>query len=393
MRPHLGLGNGGKQQLSATRGAKIAPFYAMEVLKAANRRQADGHDVLHLELGEPGGPPPPQALAAARRAMEAGTRLGYTEALGSPRLRARIARHYADTCRVAVDPGRIAITTGSSAGFLLAFLASFGDGARIGFAEPGYPAYRNIVTSLGMTAVGIPTGAETRFQPTPEILARVGGLDGLVIASPANPTGTMLSREGLVAIAGWCEANDVRLISDEVYHGITFGQQATSVLTAGAHAIAVNSFSKYYAMTGWRVGWMVVPADLVGAVERLSQNLYISAPTLSQIAAEAAFDDAEFLDAKVEGYARTRAMLLKALPKAGFDRLAPADGAFYLFADVSSLTDDSSAYCERMLRETGVAATPGIDFDPLRGHRFLRFAIAGPAVQMCEAARRLAKWR
>ncbi|MSP20030.1 MAG: aminotransferase class I/II-fold pyridoxal phosphate-dependent enzyme [Alphaproteobacteria bacterium] len=376
------------------RGGQIAPFYAMEVLKAANRRQAEGHDVLHLELGEPGGPPPPQAVAAAAAALAVEpVRLGYTEALGSPSLRRRIAQHYRDSYGVAVDPARIAITTGSSAGFLLGFLAAFGDGARIGVSEPGYPAYRNIIAALGMTPVAVPTSHETRFQVTPALLTAAGRLDGLVIASPANPTGTMLTATEIAAIARWCAANGVRLVSDEVYHGITFGTAAATALAAAPDAIVVNSFSKYYAMTGWRVGWMIVPPDLVGAVERLSQNLYISAPTLSQIAAEAALGSTAFLDAKVAGYGRVRAQLLEILPQAGFDRLAPADGAFYIFADVSALTEDSTAFCARMLTETGVATTPGIDFDPARGKRFMRFAIAGPADHMVEAARRLRAWR
>ncbi len=363
----------------------------MEVLKAANRRQAAGADVLHLELGEPGGGAPPKALAAAQAALAG--RLGYTEALGLPSLRARIGRHYRDAYGISVEAERIAITTGSSAGFLLAFLAAFGDGARVGIAEPGYPAYRNILAALGMTPVGIPTGPETRFQPTPELLARAGRLDGLIVASPANPTGTMLDAPAMRAIAEWCAANGVRLVSDEVYHGITFGTRAVCALEVTPDAIAVNSFSKYFSLTGWRVGWAVLPPDLVDYVERLGQNLYISPPTISQIAAEAAFDDATFLDAKVAGYARTRALLLEELPRAGFARLAPADGAFYLFADVSDLTGDSTAFCERMLAETGVAATPGIDFDPVRGKRFLRFAIAGPGEQMAEAARRLRAWK
>jgi aspartate/methionine/tyrosine aminotransferase len=376
-----------------SRGARIAPFYAMEVLKAANRRQAEGHDVLHLELGEPGGGPPPRAIAAAAEALKNGTRLGYTEANGLPSLRARIARHYRDAHGVTVDPARVVITTGSSAGFLLGFLAAFGDGARIGVSEPGYPAYRNILSSLGMTPVGIPTDHAARFQLAPAMLEAALPLDGLIVASPANPTGTMLSAAALAETARWCAAHGVRLVADEVYHRITFGEPATTALAASPDALVVNSFSKYYAMTGWRVGWMVVPADLIGPVERLSQNLYISAPTLSQIAAEAAFDDTVFLDAKVAGYARTRAHLLEALPRAGFDRLAPADGAFYIFADVSALTDDSTAFCERMLRETGVATTPGIDFDPVRGKRFLRFAIAGPEEDMKKAAERLIAWR
>ena len=285
------------------------------------------------------------------------------------------------------------MTTGSSAGFLLGFLAAFGDGARIGVSEPGYPAYRNIIASLGMVPVAIPAGGDTRYQLTPALIDRALPLDGLIIASPANPTGTMLRADEIAAIARWCFTHRVRLVSDEVYHGISFGTRAATALGPAPDAIVVNSFSKYYAMTGWRVGWMVVPDDLVGAVDRLSQNLYISAPTISQIAAEAAFGDTEFLNAKVQGYARTRDQLLELLPKAGFDKLAPADGAFYILAEVGALTDDSTAFCARMLEETGVATTPGIDFDPVRGKQFLRFAIAGPNDQMVEAARRLIAWR
>ena len=375
------------------RGAGIAPFYVMEVMKAAVEREGGGGDVLHMEVGEPFGGPPPKVVEAAHGALESGVMLGYTDALGIPPLRQRIAEHYRAAYGVDLDPARVVVTTGSSAGFILSFLASFDTGAVIGAGQPGYPAYRNTASALGYTSAGILTSADTRFQPTPELLDAGPKLDGLVVASPANPTGTMLDRAALQAIVEWCEAAGVRLISDEIYHGITFGTSAVSVAELTDDAFVINSFSKYFSMTGWRLGWMIVPADLVRPVERLAQNLYISAPALSQHAALAAFKDKAYLDARVAEYARNRALLLEALPRAGFDSLAPADGAFYIFADVSALTNDSPEFCRRMLNETGVATTPGIDFDPDRGTWFLRFSIAGSTATMEEAARRLIDWR
>ena len=375
------------------RGDSIAPFHAMEVLKRARRREAEGGDVLHMELGEPvlGAPSPVVARAREWLARAAGG-LGYTDALGLPSLRERIARHYADTYGTELKPERIAVTAGSSAAFVLGLLSAFGDGARIGLSEPGYPAYRNIVNALGMKPVGIPTEGATRFQPTRAHLDAAAPLDGLVVASPSNPTGAMLDRIALGGVVEWCRQRGTRLISDEVYHGITYGAPAVTVAGMTTEAIAVNSFSKYYGMTGWRLGWLVAPPDLVRPLERLAQNLFICAPSLAQHAAEAAFDCAEELDARVAEYARSRDLLLEALPRAGFERLAPSDGAFYVFADVGELADDSSAYCRRMLAETGVAVTPGIDFDPVRGRRFLRFSFAGSAETVASACRRLIDW-
>ena len=379
-------------RMGGGRGESIAPFYVMEVMKAAARREAGGDDVMHMEVGEPGTGAPPQAIAAAHAALDGNVNLGYTDALGIPPLRARIAHHYRTTHGLDIDVDRIVVTTGSSAGFVLSFLAGFEDGAAIGSVEPGYPAYRNTASALGFTPVSIPTTAATRFQPTPALLDASPVLDGLVIASPANPTGTMLDRPALQSIVEWGAAKNVRLISDEIYHGITFGEPAVTVAALTDDAIIINSFSKYFAMTGWRIGWMVVPTDLVSAVERLAQNLYISAPALSQYAALAAFDSTAELDERVAGYRRNRDLLLRELPKAGFDKIAPVDGAFYMFADVSGLTDNAQEFCQKMLAEGGVAATPGIDFDPARGNRFLRFSIAGDFATMEEAARRLRVW-
>lgn len=374
--------------LKTARRAAVAPFYAMEVLRAANRREAAGARVLHLEVGEPAAGAPEPVRAAARRALEAG-RIGYTEALGLPRLRARIASHYEERHGLSVDPARVAVTTGASGAFVLSFLAAFDAGDRVALAEPGYPAYRNILQSFGVEVVALAADHAERFQPTPETLAAVAPLDGVIVASPSNPTGSMLDAPALAALAAWCGDNGVRLISDEIYHGITYGVRESSVLAHDANAVAINSFSKYFAMTGWRLGWTIVPDDLVDAVERLAQNLFISPPALPQHAALEAFECRAALDGYVATYARNRQVLLDRLPEAGFGRLAPADGAFYVYADIGDLAADSQALCESMLRDAAVAATPGIDFDPRRGHRFVRFSFAGATADIAEAADRL----
>jgi aspartate/methionine/tyrosine aminotransferase len=380
----------------ARRTAAITPFYAMEVLKAANERAAQGGDVLHMEVGEPAGGAPATVVAAAQAAIGNGKGLGYTEALGVADLRQSIAGHYKTTGNLDVNPGQIVVTTGSSGGFLLAFLAAFDAGDRVALASPGYPAYRNIMAALGIEAVDLPASFEDRFQPTPELLDKAiaagGKLDGLLIASPANPTGTMLDHDALSTLVDYCRARQIRIISDEVYHGITYGAPAESIVALDPQAVAVNSFSKYFAMTGWRLGWMVLPEDLIRPVERLAQNLFISPPSLSQLAAVAAFDATEELEAKVSAYARNRELLLAELPKAGFDKLAPADGAFYIFADVRHLTNDSADFCKRMLADIGVAATPGMDFDPDRGHAYIRFSFAGAWEDMVSAVERLKNW-
>lgn len=375
----------------STRG-HVPPFIVMDVLRAANERAAMGEDVLHLEVGQPGTPAAGPVLDAARRALE-GDLIGYTDAQGRPSLRARLARHYQEIYGVEVDPARIMVTTGSSGGFLLGFLAAFDVGDRVALAVPGYPAYRNILTALGIEPVLLMSEAEHRFQPTPELLDGVDGrLDGLIVASPSNPTGTMLGRNEMQALVEACRERSIRLISDEIYHGIAYVDPAVSALELSQDAVIINSFSKYFSMTGWRLGWMVLPEDLVRPAECLGQNFFISAPTLSQIAGEAAFDCRAELDTYVAAYARNRAFLLEELPKAGFDRLAPADGAFYLYADVAHLTNDSENFCRRMLAETGVAVAPGVDFDPARGNRFLRFSFAGPEADMADAIRRLKEW-
>lgn len=380
------------QPFGASIRSAVAPFIVMDVLAAANARAVAGADVLHLEVGEPAGGAPAAAVAAATAALAQGS-CGYTEAFGLPALRKRIARHYRDVYGIEVDPARIAATVGASGGFILAFLAAFDAGARVAVAEPGYPAYRNILAALDIEVVPIPTTMETRFQPTPDLLASISGpIDGLVLASPSNPTGTMIPRADLERLSRWCRSRGIRIISDEIYHGITYDEPAETILAFCQNAIVVNSFSKYFCMTGWRLGWLVLPEDLVDPVRRLGQNLFIAAPTVAQHAALGAFEALPELEARIERYRANRALLLQELHGAGLNRLAPADGAFYLYADVSRFTDDSVALCRRLLEETDVATTPGVDFDPTRGHRFIRLSFAGPRDEIARAAQRLAAW-
>ncbi|SMF82489.1 Aspartate/methionine/tyrosine aminotransferase [Azospirillum oryzae] len=382
-----------KQPKVSKRGA-IPPFFVMEVMRAAAEREAAGLEVLHMEVGQPSTGAPKGVVQAAATAVVGADPLGYTGALGIPPLRAAIAKWYKDRYGVDVPERRVVVTTGSSGAFQLGFLAAFDPGDRVAMASPSYPAYRHTLTAAGVVPVELPTGPEHRFQPTIELLEALDEpVQGLIVASPANPTGTMLSREELTALSDWCRANGVRMVSDEIYHGLTYGTDAVTAAEVNDQALVVNSFSKYFSMTGWRLGWMIVPDDLLRSVECLAQNLFISAPTLSQVSAVAAFDCTEELDGHVARYARNRKLLLEELPKAGFTKMAPADGAFYIYADVSDMTDDSEALAKRILEETGIACTPGIDFDTARGRRFLRFSFAGSEETIAEAARRLIAWR
>ncbi len=380
--------------LMPSRRSAVPPFIVMDVMEAAAASEARGVKVIHMEVGQPGTPAPAAALAAVKRALDRET-LGYTVALGLPALRQRICRHYRQHYGVTVAPERVVVTTGSSAGFVLAFLALFDAGAKVALPSPGYPCYRHTLTALGLTPVLIPTDAASRWMPTAsqvEEAKRRDGIAGLVIASPANPTGTMLEPGRLAEIAAACRDNKIWLVSDEIYHGLTYGMQEETALAHSAEAIVVNSFSKYFSMTGWRVGWLVVPEALVRPIERLAQNLYISPPTVAQVAAIGAFDGIEELEANRRVYAENRTLLLAELPKAGLTRIVPADGAFYLYVDVSDFTADSVAFTKEMLEETGVAATPGVDFDAERGSRYVRFCYAGTTADMAEAARRLQGW-
>ncbi len=378
--------------MRASTRSDIPPFHAMEVLRLANELEASGRDILHLEIGEPSCRAPARVIDAAQRAL-ANQSLGYTEALGTPALRERIARHYESTYGVRVAPRRIIVTIGSSGGFLFAFLSAFEHGNRVALANPCYPGYRNSLSALGIAPVILPAGRETRYQPTVELLqAQPGDLAGLIIASPSNPAGTMIPDGELGNIIRYSSEQGISLISDEIYHGITYGVKAQTALAFTNDAIVVNGFSKYYAMTGWRLGWMIVPDDMVSVVERLAQNMFVSPSNLAQQAALVAFDCLDEFDAEVERYARNRRILLDGLPAVGIEHLAPADGAFYVYADISDLANDSQEFCQRMLLEIGVAATPGIDFDQETGHRFVRFSFAGATADMEQAVERLRSW-
>ena len=384
--------------LKVGRGAFAPPFMVMDVISAANARQAalpPGAPVtIRMEVGQPATGAPAGAVEAAHAALRSGHPLGYTEALGRRSLRERIAAHYQDWYGLDLPADRVAVTLGASGAFPLAFLAAFDPGDRVAMVAPFYPPYVNIVVALGMVPVIMEAGPETRFQPNVAMLERLDPRpDGLIVASPCNPVGTMLHPEELAAIARWCDANGVRLISDEIYHGLHYESAIATAAALSPSAVVINSFSKYFSMTGWRVGWMVLPEDLVRPVECLAQNFFISAPYLSQVVAEASFGCQDELRANIAGYRRSRDFLLHALPQAGFDRLSPAEGAFYLFADISERSNDSMAFCARILAETGVAVTPGVDFDRNRGNRFLRFSYCGPEADMIEAAARLRAWR
>jgi len=377
--------------LRQSRRGIIPPFIAMDVLRAANERESAGADIIHLEVGQPGSSAPEPVLDAARRALT-NEPIGYTDALGIAPLRREIAAHYQAQYGIAVDPAEVVVTTGSSAAFLLAFLAAFEPGDRVGLAIPGYPAYRNILSALGIEPVLISVGENAHYQPTPELLADLGRIDGLILASPANPTGTMISATDLAGLTAYCRDRGIRLVSDEIYHGITYEAAAATARTYGREAIIVNSFSKYYSMTGWRLGWMLVPPDLARSVECLAQNFYISPPALSQIAALPVFGCRTELDGHVARYRVNRDLLLGTLDAARLTRFAPAEGAFYLYVDITSLTRDSEEFCGRLLAETGIAVTPGLDFDPIDGGGWVRFSFAGSTESVAEAARRLKDW-
>ncbi|MEP9353824.1 aminotransferase class I/II-fold pyridoxal phosphate-dependent enzyme [Xanthobacter sp. KR7-65] len=374
-----------------SRRSAVEPFIVMDVMEHAARIEAQGGRVIHLEVGQPAAPAPQVARRAAAAAIEAG-QVGYTAALGIPALRARIARHYAERHAVAVDPERIVVTNGSSGGFILAFLALFEAGDRVAIAAPGYPPYRHVLSALGCEPVLIETHAEDRYALTPERLLeahRSTPLKGVLVASPANPTGTMMDRAALSTLYAFARDLGLAFVSDEIYHGLDYAFPAVSAVEIGDDATVINSFSKYFCMTGWRVGWMVVPPGAARTMERLQQNLSISVPTLSQIAADAAFEGRAEMEQVKATYVENRRILTEGLPKAGLSRFLPADGAFYLYADVSDFTDDSAAFARRLLDAAHVAATPGVDFDPFRGRQFLRISYAGSAPDMTEAVARI----
>jgi aspartate/methionine/tyrosine aminotransferase len=383
-----------RRLLAPSARSDVPAFMVMDVMAAAARIEAAGGRVIHMEVGQPAAGAPKPAVEAVRAVLGSGP-LGYTESLGIPSLRARIARHYADAYGLAVEADRVIVTTGSSGGFVLAFLSMFEAGDRVAIANPGYPPYRHILTALGCEPVLIETNAQSRFAITGESLRaahRKQRLAGVLVASPANPTGTMMTPQALADLIRVADEEGIRFISDEIYHGLDYAMPATTALRLSDNAVVINSFSKYFCMTGWRIGWMIVPPSLVRAVDRLQGNLSISVPTLSQIAAEAAFDGRDELEAIKHGYEDNRKILIEGLPKAGLDKFLPVDGAFYLYADISKFSDDSFDFAKRLLQEAHVAATPGVDFDPVDGRHYLRFCYAGSAADMREAVERIGGW-
>jgi aspartate/methionine/tyrosine aminotransferase len=376
-----------EQAMRNSTRANVDPFIVMDVMEAARKAEEAGRHIIHMEVGQPGAGAPKGATEALARAMQGDT-LGYTVALGLPALRKRIARMYGEWYDVDLNPERVVITPGSSGGFILAFTALFDSGDRVGIGAPGYPSYRQILRALGMVPVDIETAPENRFQPVPADLA---GLDlaGLMVASPANPTGTMLDHDAMAGLIGAAHEIGASFISDEIYHGLEYEAKAVTALQITDEAYVINSFSKYFSMTGWRAGWLVVPEDQVRILERIAQNMFICAPHASQVAALAAMDCHDELQSNLEVYRKNRALMLEGLPKAGFTRIAPPDGAFYVYADVSDLTDDSRAFAAEILEKAGVAVTPGLDFDPVRGGGTLRFSYARATADIEEGLSRL----
>jgi aspartate/methionine/tyrosine aminotransferase len=384
--------NGGKfkeNAMKTSRRSVVDPFIVMDVMEAARSAEAAGEHIIHMEVGQPGTPAPVGARRALADAME-GDALGYTVALGLPALRERIARLYMDWYGVDLDPARVVVTSGSSAAFILAFTALFDAGDRVGLGEPGYPSYRQILSALDLEPVGISTSLANRLQPVPGDLP--DGLHGLMLASPANPSGTMLSREALGDLIEVCRARGMSLISDEIYHGIQYEDRAVSALEISDDVYVINSFSKYFSMTGWRVGWMVVPEDHVRTIERLAQNLFICPPHASQVTALAALDCNDELQKNLKVYSENKRLMVEGLRAAGFVNFAPPDGAFYIYADVSDLTDDSRAFCAEVLAGAGVSITPGLDFDPVRGGRTVRFSYARSTADISEGLARLQRY-
>ena len=378
----------------AARIQRVAPFLAMDVLARAAEKERRGDSIVHMEVGQPGAPAPLAVREAAKAAIDAG-RIGYTEALGLAALRERIGRHYRDAYGVDVGPERIAVTTGSSAGFVLAFLAMFEPGDRVAITAPGYPAYRNIFEALDIEVVTIPLEKADGYVMTARAVRAAHAqkpLKGVLAMSPANPSGTMIGRVGLADLGAACREAGIWFVSDEIYHGLTYDAPAQTALAVDPDAVIVNSFSKYYCMTGWRIGWLVLPPALVRPVEVLAQSLYISAPYISQVAAIAAFDATDELEVIKAGYARNRAILLEELPRIGITEMHPVDGAFYVYADIARFTNDSLDFCKRMLDEAGIAATPGLDFDPVEGAHHMRLSFAGTEEDCREGMRRLKAW-
>ncbi|MEL7025947.1 MAG: aminotransferase class I/II-fold pyridoxal phosphate-dependent enzyme [Pseudomonadota bacterium] len=368
----------------------VAPFIVMDIMEAARKAEAAGRHIIHMEVGQPGTPAPERARLALADAMNQGSTLGYTTALGLQELRDRIAGLYRTRHGLEIDPGRVIVTAGASGAFILAFSALFDAGDQVALGVPAYPSYRQILSAMSLLPVGLPTDISTRFQPTVPMIP--GDVAGLIVASPSNPAGTMLDRPSLSALIERCDELGAAFISDEIYHGLDFGMKAVSALEISDDVFVINSFSKYFSMTGWRLGWMIVPESHIRVVDRLAQNMFICPPHASQVAGCAAFDAVEELEANRAVYAKNRDLLMDALPKAGFTKLAPPDGAFYIYADISDLTDDSMAFAADILDKVGVAVTPGVDFDADRGQTTLRLSYAGSTADIKEGIERLARY-
>ena len=369
--------------------AAIDPFHAIAISREAHALEEQGRSILHMEFGQPSTGAPAEAIAVAHRVLDTEP-MGYWE---STALKQRIARHYADRHGVAVDAEQVLLTCGASPGLVLALTSLFAPGARVATARPGYVAYRNTLKALYLDPVEIACGPAERFQISADALARIDPApDGLILASPANPTGTIIPPAELARIAALCRERGIRIISDEIYHGLSFGEPAHSMLEYAADAVIVNSFSKYYSMAGWRLGWIVVPPQLIETARARMGNLFLTPPVLAQRAGLAAFDCTDELEGHVASYRRNRQLLLDALPALGLARIAPPDGAFYIYADISHLTNDSLGFCQRLLRDTGVATAPGIDFDPVDGHRFIRFSFAVSTDRVEDAIARMVPW-
>ncbi|SFR37124.1 Aspartate/methionine/tyrosine aminotransferase [Yoonia tamlensis] len=368
---------------------EVDPFIVMDVMEAARKAEAAGRHIIHMEVGQPSTGAPAQARAKLIADLD--DPLGYTVGLGLPALRARIAQHYGDWYGVDLDPARVVVTSGASGAFLLAFSALFDNGERVGLGTPCYPSYRQILRAVGLTPVDIPTTLAQRFQPQPAHVADYD-LAGLIVASPANPTGTMLDAPAIKALSDACNAAGAAFISDEIYHGIDYDIAPVSALQVTCDTYVVNSFSKYFSMTGWRVGWMVVPDDHVRRVERLAQNMFICAPHAAQRLALHAMDCPAELEQNKAAYAANRTLMIDGLRAAGLTRFAPPDGAFYIYVDVSDYTDDARAFAAQILEQAGVAVTPGLDFDAARGHRWLRFSYARSTDDIREGLDRIAQF-
>ena len=372
--------------------SQVSPFIVMDIMREANELEAKGKSIIHMEVGQPSTSAPRQALRTAEKVLLQ-ERLGYTEALGDIDLRKKISQFYIARYNLEIDFNRIIVTTGASGGLQLAFLSLFDAGDRVALTEPCYPGYRNMLSSMNIEIEKLSIGPEYDFRLNVEVLEKMSNrIDGLIMSSPGNPTGSMTKAEQLKLIVSWCQENQVKLISDEIYHGIEYEEPAITAVNLDNASIVINSFSKYFSMTGWRLGWMVVPENMIRTIERLAQNLFISPPTISQLAALGSLDSLEELNQTVARYKKNRELMISRLPEFGLSKFAPIDGAFYAYVDVSNFADNSEKFCREMLREIGVAITPGIDFDRENGMRYVRFCFSGLTEEIDEAMNRLSNW-